>query len=104
MSGSPARNVFACLVHESPECVTDLVRNLRCADPSSIVLLYNGGPDLDLLRRLPMESLGAVILPGPKRMEWGRLHQFAIDCFQFALNELQFDTLTIVDSDQLAIR
>jgi hypothetical protein len=104
MSGSPARNVFACLVHESPECVTDLVRNLRCADPSSIVLLYNGGPDPDLLRRLPMESLGAVILPGPKRMEWGRLHQFAIDCFQFALNELQFDTLTIVDSDQLAIR
>jgi len=29
------RNVYACLVHESQECVVDLVRNLRCLDPDS---------------------------------------------------------------------
>jgi len=92
------------LVHESPDCAIDLVRNLRFADPSSIVLLYNGGPDPNLLRHLPFESLGAVILPGSKKMAWGRLHDFALDCMQFALNEFAFDTLTIVDSDQLATR
>src|SRR5262249_5864740 len=30
------RNVFACLVHESRECVVDLVRNLRYHNPDSI--------------------------------------------------------------------
>ena len=104
MSVSPTRNVFACLVHESPDCVIDLVRNLRFADPASTVLLYNGGPDPNLLRHFPFETLGAVIVPSPKKMTWGRLHDFALDCMQFALNELAFDTLTIVDSDQLATR
>ena len=101
---SPARNVFACLVHESQECVIDLVRNLRFADPSSVILLYNGGTDPELLSRFPFESLGAFVYPRPKPMKWGRLHEFAIECMQFALNEFTFDTLTIVDSDQLATR
>ena len=43
------RNVYACLVHESQECVIDLVRNLRCLDPDSSVLLYNGGAGRALL-------------------------------------------------------
>ena len=101
---SSARNVFACLVHESEECVVDLVRNLRFVDPSSVILLYNGGTDTELLNRSPFESLGAFIHPSPKPMKWGRLHEFALDCMQFALNEFTFDTLTIVDSDQLATR
>ena len=29
------RNVHACLVHENPDCVTDLARNLRALDPPS---------------------------------------------------------------------
>ena len=37
-------------------------------------------------------------------MQWGRLHPFAIDCMRFALQQGSFDTLTIVDSDQLATR
>jgi hypothetical protein len=101
---SLARNVFACLVHESQECVADLVRNLRFLDPSSIVLLYNGGTDTQLLQRHRFESLGAIVHPSPKPCEWGRLHDFALDSMQFALNEFTFDTLTIVDSDQLITR
>lgn len=101
---SQARNVFACLVHESQECVIDLVLNLRCVDPSSKILLYNGGDDPDLLKRFPFESMGAMVHPSPKPMQWGHLHNFALDCMQFALSELNFDTLTIVDSDQLATR
>jgi hypothetical protein len=84
--------------------VIDLVRNLRFADPSSLILLYNGGDDPDLVKRFPFESMGAIVHPSPKRMQRGRLHNFALDCMQFALNELTFDTLTIVDSDQLATR
>lgn len=101
----PFRNVFACLVHENPECVVDLVRNLRHLDPSSTVLLYNGSRDPQWLgHAIPLEDSGAVTHPSPRSMRWGRLHDFAIDCMRYALEHLPFDTLTIVDSDQLALR
>jgi hypothetical protein len=96
------RNVFACLVHESPECVADLVRNLRHLDPDSTVLLYDGSPGSRLLADgRCFERHGAVVHPAPRPMSWGRLHEFAIDCMRFCLNEGPFDALTIVDSDQL---
>lgn len=99
------RNIFACLVHESQECVIDLVRNLRFLDPSSQVLLYNGGGAPELLNHhFPFERYGVVVHPTPRRLAWGRLHEFALDCMQFALDELDFDALTIVDSDQLGTR
>lgn len=99
------RNVFACLVHESPECVVDLVQNLRHLDSSSEVLLYNGSSNPDLLTdALPLDRHLATVHPSPRSMHWGRLHNFAIDCMSFALDHLPFDTMTIVDSDQLAMR
>jgi predicted O-methyltransferase YrrM len=101
---SPIRNVFACLVHESPECIVDLVRNLQYIDSSSIVLLYNGSKDPRLLDRYPFAQHGAVIHPSPRPMVWGKLHDFALDCMRFAIDNFTFDTMTIVDSDQLALR
>jgi predicted O-methyltransferase YrrM len=98
------QNVFACLVHEKPDCVIDLVHNLRCLDPASIVLLYNGGADPALLRSPAVARAGAVIHPRPQQMAWGRLHEFALDCLRFATRDLGADAITIVDSDQLAIR
>jgi predicted O-methyltransferase YrrM len=99
------QNINACLVHESLECVVDLVRNLRYLDPSSIILLYNGGTDPDLLTSgFPFEKYGAIIHPSPKPLSWGYLHDFALDCGRYAREHLQFDTLTVVDSDQLATR
>lgn len=99
------RNIFACLVHESPECVGDLVRNLRFLDPSSTILLYNGGHWPQLLESGNLRSQADVVRhPAPRPMAWGRLHDFALDCMRFALDHLPFDTLTIVDSDQLATR
>ncbi|MEO8181587.1 MAG: class I SAM-dependent methyltransferase [Deltaproteobacteria bacterium] len=99
------RNVYACLVHEAQECVVDLVRNLRCLDPESSILLYNGGSDDGLLQpRSCFDKLGARIHPSPRPIESDTLYQFALDCMQFASDELSFDTLTIVDSDQLGLR
>ena len=101
----PIRNVFACLVHENAECVVDLVRNLRHLDPDSKVLLYNGSANPNFLNGVfPTDRHGAVLHPSPSPMRWGRLHDFAVDCMRFALVHLPFDTLTIVDSDQLAVR
>ncbi len=98
------RNVFACLVHERLDCVVDLVRNLRRLDPDSAVLLYDGSEDAGLLRRYPFERLDTVLHPHPRPMAWGELHGFALDSMRFCLAELPFDTLTIVDSDQIALR
>ena len=96
------RNIFACLVHENQECVIDLVRNLRYVDPASPIILYNGGDNPDLLRgSFPFDQYGAVLHPAPRRLMWGWLHSFALDCMQFALEHFPFDTMTIVDSDQL---
>jgi glycosyltransferase involved in cell wall biosynthesis/predicted O-methyltransferase YrrM len=100
-----ARNVFACLVHESQECVVDLVRNLRYLDPDSTVLLYNGGQNQRLLDGgFPFARYGAIVHPAPRPMRWGWLHDFALDCMRYALANFDFDTLTIVDSDQLGVR
>jgi hypothetical protein len=104
-SARPLRNVFACLVHEKPDCILDLVRNLRYLDPTSAVLLYNGSKNPHLLdSAFPFERYGAAVYPTPRPMAWGRLHEFALDCMSFALAHIPFDTLTIVDSDQLALR
>ncbi|ARA94255.1 hypothetical protein AWN76_014575 [Rhodothermaceae bacterium RA] len=99
------RNVYACLVHEQPACIRDLVRNLRAVDPASPILLYNGSQNPDLLADRPFfDRYGAVVHPAPQPMHWGRLHGFALDCMRFAAMHLPFDVLTIVDSDQLAVR
>ena len=101
---SPIRNIYACLVHERLDCVIDLVRNLRCLDPGSQILLYDGGDPPLLDGSFPFHRFGAVVHAAPRPMRWGKLHEFALDCMRFALDALPFDTITIVDSDQLALR
>jgi glycosyltransferase involved in cell wall biosynthesis/predicted O-methyltransferase YrrM len=99
------KNVFACLVHEKPDCVLDLVKNLRYFHPDSTILLYNGGHDAQLLDNSDLtNTFNAIIYPDAKPQPYGYLHGFAFDCIAYALEHLAFDTLTIVDSDQLALR
>src|SRR5215468_8002152 len=98
-------NVMACLVNEAPECVVDLVDSLRFLDPDSVVLLYDGSQEGTLLRDTGLRGRdGVMIHPGPQPMARGTLHCFALDCMRFARDNLDFESLTIVDSDQLAIR
>jgi hypothetical protein len=98
-------NIFACLVHEAPDCVADLVANLRYCDPDSLVLVYDGGgPDGPLGNELVFDDEGVVVYPWPQQVRWGWLHDFAIDCMRFAVECVDFATITFVDSDQLAVR
>ncbi len=98
-------NIYACLVHESLECVIDMVRNLHHNDPTSTIILFNGGgnfkpgPGISAL-----EDFGAVWCPESYPVKHGYLHHFALDCMAFALANFKFETLTIVDSDQLSIQ
>ena len=102
---SPVKNVYACLVHERPDCIIDLVRNLHYHDPESIILLYNGSGQPDLIPAyFQLDRFGAVLCPEPKRTVHGYLHTFALECMDFAVKNFVFDTLTIVDSDQLSLR
>jgi glycosyltransferase involved in cell wall biosynthesis len=99
------KNVFACLVHEQEDCIIDLVRNLHYFDPASIILIYNGSDNRDLIAsRFPYERYGVVFHPHPRPQQHGYLHTFALDCMAFAVENLAFDVMTIVDSDQLCIR
>jgi predicted O-methyltransferase YrrM len=103
--GSPAAgNVFACLVHEAPDCVADLVANLQHLDPDSTVLLYDGSGGALLSELSRLTGPGVLVHPHPRAMAWGKLHDFALDCMRFALERLDMGALTIVDSDQLALR
>jgi hypothetical protein len=98
-------HVFACLVHERQESIVDLVRNLSHLAADATILLYNGGSDQRLLqRRFRLDGREPVVHPHPRPQRWGALHEFALDCMRFALQELEFDALTIVDSDQLLLR
>ena len=99
-----ALTIFACLVHEAPDCVTDLVMNLRCLDPESQILLYDGSPSGQLLDTVHLPGENVHVHPGPRPMRWGALHDFALDCMRHALAELPFVAMTIVDSDQLLLR
>jgi len=92
-----------CLVHENQDCIIDLVRNLHYLDPHSKIILYNGGTNSVLFDNFPFERYGAIIHPTPKALKWGWLHDFAIDCMEYAINhpDLDFDLITVVDSDQL---
>ena len=99
------KHLFACLVHDSRESVGDLVCNLALLEPDATILLYNGGGDPGLLDGCrAIAGRRPVVHPRPRRVRWGALHEFALDCMRFALDELPFDVLTIVDSDQLLLR
>lgn len=99
-----AGNIFACLVHEAPDCVADLVANLQYLDPDSTILLYDGSGGALLEDLSDLTGPGVLMHPNPRKMAWGKLHDFALDCMRFALDRPDFGALTIVDSDQLAMR
>lgn len=98
------KNVFACLVHEQPDCIEDLIKNLHYNDPASTILLFNGSTNANLIpENLNLQKFNAIIYPTPAPIKHGYLHDFAFKCIQFALEELNADIITIVDSDQLCI-
>lgn len=101
----PVKNIYACLVHEQEDCIIDLVQNLHYHDPTSTILLYNGSQNPNLIRnQAALEQAGAVVHPTPGPVKHGYLHSFALNSMAFSLDNFAFDTMTFVDSDQLALQ
>ncbi len=99
------KNIYACLVHEQPDCVVDMVRNLHYNDPHSSIIILCSEASLELTKSsFPFEEFGAIIFPEILSVKHGYLHNFALSCMQFALENFSFDILTIVDSDQLSVQ
>jgi len=103
-NNAEVKNIYACLVHESEECIRDIVHNLHYNDPSSVILLYNGSTNPNLIPADIAGNFGAVVHPKPSPAKHGYLHKFALDCMEFSLDNFDFNTFTIVDSDQLSIK
>lgn len=100
----PFVNIFACLVHEKPDVVWDLVANLRGLDPTSTVLLYNNSGDNALLEDSCFHADPQVLVyPEPRLHPYGVLHGYMFDCMRWVCQNLKFDTITNVDSDQLLL-
>ena len=81
-----------------------MVSNLRYLDPASYVLLYNNSDDLTLLEDARFHSDAHVLVhPDPQKHRYGTLHGYMIDCMEWACQNMEFDTITNVDSDQLLL-
>lgn len=103
-NSAEVKNIFACLVHENGDCIRDMVQNLHYNDPSSVILLYNGSANSNLIPADIAGKYGTVVHPKPTPAKHGYLHKFALDCMEFSSANFDFDTFTVVDSDQLSVK
>ncbi|QXT34383.1 hypothetical protein KV697_11150 [Sphingomonas sanguinis] len=98
------KNVFAISAHGQPDCVEDLILNLRTCDPNSPIVLYDGGKDRSIIAQTERWQQFLVdVVPNPQPQAWGSLHGYAIACIDH-ISDRQYDTITFVDSDQLMIK
>lgn len=97
------KNVFAVSAHGRPECVEDLILNLQRFDPTSHIVLYDGGGEGAILAESNRwRKMSVDVVPNPIPQVWGSLHDFAIGSIDH-ISDRQYDTITFVDSDQLLI-
>lgn len=101
----PIKNLFTCFVHEKPDVIWDTVRCLRCLDPASDVLLYNNSGTASLLNDARFrEDPHVFIHPAVGNYIYGTFHEYMLDCMEWAFQNVDFDTITQVDSDQMLLR
>ena len=98
-------NIHACLVHEEPDCVADLVANLRHFDPDSLVLLYDGSEGQRLPARARWSRATAYWCtrdPSPDVVGDGCTASPSTACGT-RWSPPTSRSMTIVDSDQLLV-
>lgn len=91
---------FAILAHNRPECLADLVQNLRAFAPGSPIVLYNGGHDATLADGLDIE---VCELSAP--VQWARQFDFLLGTMRWLHRERRpYDYLVGLDSDMLLVQ
>lgn len=91
---------FALLVHNKRELVKQLIDNIRYFCPNSIIVLYNGGDDPNLVK-----NLGVMVCPTSKKIKYGNLSLYFLETMEW-LNEIEmdYDYFINIDSDALFIK
>lgn len=92
--------VFAVLAHENDEVLANQVENLRTFNPSCQVVLYNGGNQANLGKKLNIP-----ICPYSRPLQKGRLGHFFLDTMRWLKKtKLSYDFLVNLDSDVMFVR
>lgn len=88
---------FAVLVHNRREVVIDLLDNIRCYNPNSSIVLYNGGNDPDLCK-----GLEYPVCPTSRKLSYGVTAIYMLEVMRWLedINE-RYDYLINLDSDVL---
>ncbi|HEY8425785.1 MAG TPA: hypothetical protein VIK73_07210 [Limnochordales bacterium] len=91
---------FAISAHTCPECLEDLLANVRHFCPGSVPVVYNGSGDPSLF-----EGISAPVCPYSRKMYWGRLDWCVLETMMWVVQEgLDFDFFVTLDSDALFIQ
>ncbi|MFN7251047.1 MAG: hypothetical protein ACK4M9_09670 [Anaerobacillus sp.] len=94
------RICFAVLIHDNRELVKQLIDNIRHYCPNSLIVVYNGGKDRELLK-----DLDVLVCPTSRKLEYGYTTIYFIEIMEW-LEEIkvEYDFLINIDSDALFIR
>ncbi len=91
---------FALLAHNKPDCLADLVANIRHFAPGSDIVLFNGGRDPNLA-----DGLGIDVCPYSRPLEYERVARFHYEVMRWLAEERRtYDFLVTLDSDVLLIK
>jgi hypothetical protein len=94
------RICFAVLVHDNRELVNQLLDNIRHYCPNSLVVVYNGGEDRELLK-----DIDVLVCPTSRKLEYGYTTIYFIEIMEWLEEiKLEYDFLINIDSDALFIR
>lgn len=94
------RICFGLLAHNKPDCLQDLVSNIRAFAPGSDIILFNGGKDPHLADGLAIE-----VCPYSRPLEYERVARYHFELMRWLHEEQRdYEYLVTLDSDVLLIK
>ena len=91
---------FGLLAHNEPDCLADLVDNIRVFAPGADIVLFNGGRDAHLA-----DGLGIEVCPYSQPLGYERVAYYHYALMRWLNEERRdYDFLVTLDSDVLLIK